>query len=310
MPPKGNQRIVIAGTPDKPLLVGGQKLSCYVLKDETRVIGRQDLIRALSLTTGGHASPENSDGEMPDFVRQKWLQPFVSAGLKAMAKSPILYTIPTGQTAHGYPADMLIDLCKAIIDAHHAGSTTSRQEKIVRQATVIVSAFAKTGITAVIDEVTGYDAVRIKTLQEVLESYLAREMQVYDSIFPLEFYEQICRLWDWPEEYKFNRPPVVGKFTNEEVYERLIPDLRPILDTLNPMRDDGTREHYHHQFLTSEVGRPKLQAHLYGLIGLMKASSNWGQFQVMVRTAYPKSNEQLPLPMIDDIINDRKSRLN
>ena len=94
--------MVIAGSPDKPLAIDGVAVPVYVLEDETRVLGRQGMIDSLALTIGSREPLSQGDAEMPIFVRQKWLQPFISAALEEMLKSPILYKTPAGQMAHGY----------------------------------------------------------------------------------------------------------------------------------------------------------------------------------------------------------------
>ena len=44
---------VIAGDPQKPLLVGDVEIPCYVLEDKTRVITQRGLYNALGIARGG-----------------------------------------------------------------------------------------------------------------------------------------------------------------------------------------------------------------------------------------------------------------
>ena len=291
---RNKPRMVIAGSPDKPLRLGETEVSCYVLEDETRVLGRQGIIDSLALRDTGQSPASESSVEMPVFARQKWLQPFVSAELKALLKSPILYKTPAGQMAHGYSTKTFGLLCEAILKAYDAGKTTSRQSKIVQRASAIIRGVFRLGIDATIDEVTGYEET--KTLQELLKAHLAEELQQYEVTFPLEFYRQLCRLFEWPDEYIYNRPGVVGTITNELVYKRLVAGLHDVLERMNPLRDDGTRDHYHHQFLSSEIGRPKLKERLSHLILLMKTSDSWEELKYHVDRVFPMPNYQLYLP--------------
>ena len=286
--------MVIAGSPDKPLRLGETEVHCYVLEGEIRVLGRQGMIAALGFGPGGYTSVSESDIEMPTFARQKWLQPSISAELEELLKSPILYKTPGGQTAHGYATRTVGLLCEAILKAHDAGKTTSRQSKIVQRASAIIRGVFRLGIDATIDEVTGYEET--KTLQELLKVHLAEEMQQYEVTFPIEFYQQLCRLFDWPNEYIYNRPGVVGTITNEFVYKRLVTGLQDVLERLNPLREDGTREHYHHQFLSSEIGRPRLKERLSNLISLMKTSDSWAELKYHVDRVFPMPNQQIHLP--------------
>ncbi len=38
---------VIAGTPDKPLVIGDIEIPCYVLEDETRVLSQGGFLKAI-----------------------------------------------------------------------------------------------------------------------------------------------------------------------------------------------------------------------------------------------------------------------
>ena len=291
---KGDTLKVIAGSSDKPLVIDGAEIPCYVLEDETRVLGRRGVMSSLGLTGGGNMPPETTGGEMPDFLRQKWLQPFISAELKEAVKSPILYKTPTGQTAHGYSTRTFGLLCEAILKARDAGKTTSRQSKIVQRASALIRGVFRLGIDATVDEITGFEET--KTLQERLKAHLAEELQQYEVTFPIEFYQQLCRLFDWPNEYIYNRPGVVGTITNDIVYKRLVAGLHDVLDRVNPLREDGTREHYHHQFLSSEIGRPRLKERLSNLISLMKTSDSWAELKYHVNRVFPMPNQQIHLP--------------
>jgi hypothetical protein len=94
-----------------------------------------------------------------------------------------------------------------------------------------------------------------------------------------------------------NRPSVVGRWTNDLVYERLAPGLLDELKRLNPPDERGRRKSKHQQWLTEEIGHPELQRHLAMLIGFERASSSWGMFYRMVQRALPKKNEQIPLAL-------------
>ena len=79
--------------------------------------------------------------------------------------------------------------------------------------------------------------------------------------------------------------------------------LTVFLDELrrkNPTVKPGQRRHKHHQWLTGEVGHPKLKEHLIGVLALMRAAPNWGAFIRALTRAYTKRNEQRPLALGDD----------
>lgn len=60
-----------------------------------------------------------------------------------------------------FEASLFVDLCTAYVDAMHDGVLqTVKQVQTAKRLYAIMTAFAKTGLVAVIDEVTGYQADR------------------------------------------------------------------------------------------------------------------------------------------------------
>ena len=62
------------------------------------------------------------------------------------------------------------------------------------------------------------------------------------------------------------------------------------------LTDGGFRRNKHHQWFTSDFGHPKLREHLAGVIALMRVAPSWDWFTRNIARAYPKVNEQIPLP--------------
>jgi hypothetical protein len=163
---------------------------------------------------------------------------------------------------------------------------------------MIIRGLAHVGIIALVDEATGYQYVRAReALEEILEKFIAKELFKWVKTFPDEFYERLFGLRGW----KFNpisvkKPVVVGRLTNNLVYERLAPGVLKELRRLNPKTEKGTRPYRHHQWLTRDIGHPRLREHLASLIALMKAAANWNDFWRMVQRALPKYGD---LPLIE-----------
>ena len=87
---------------------------------------------------------------------------------------------------------------------------------------------AMVGIVALVDEATSYQKIRDrKALNRILDKYLLAEHAKWAKRFPDEFYMEIFRLrrWQW-QGMKVNRPSVVGKYTNDFVWDRLAPGVR------------------------------------------------------------------------------------
>ena len=176
------------------------------------------------------------------------------------------------------------------------------QEKFALACEMLVRGLAHIGIIALVDEATGYQEIRDRlALQKILEAYISKELLKWAKRFPDEFYREMFRLknWQW-QGMKINRPSVVGHYTNDVVYDRLAPGVLDELRKLNPPDEAGHRRHKHHQWLTQDVGHPKLRDHLSGVIALMRVASNWDQFRRMLDKAFPKLNTTLALPFPED----------
>ena len=282
---------VIAGHPDHPLLIGDVEIPCFVLENEARVITRRGVYTAIS---GERAE---SGAQILRFVGRKWIKPFIPRHLGLVLKSPIFFSWKTKRMS-GYPASLLPDLCSAIVDAKLAGKATSRQDAIVERSRILVKAFAKMGIIALVDEATGYQKLRDdQALQRILDQFLTPDHAKWSKRFPDEFYREMFRLkrWEW-RGMKVNRPQIVAQYTNGIVWSRLAPGILEELEKINPMDASGRRDHRFHQHLTDDVGHPALQAHLLGVIVLMRASIFWIQFRLLLNRAYPKHRETKVLP--------------
>lgn len=283
------------GSDDKPLRLGDIELACYVLKDElhTRVFSYSGFIEALGLTKRG--------GELQKFVEQSGLEKYLpKEALDALA-DPVAFSPPGGGRANGYPVTLLVDLCAAILEARRYWQLPAHYRMAEFRAEVILKAVGKTGIIALVDEVTGYDARRTETLQAILTAYLRAELAVWSKRFPDEFYKEIYRLRGWPWKGRgFNPPGVVAHYTKDLIYARLAPNILKELEKRNPVIGPGKgRPVKHHQLLTDEVGYPALETHLYTVIKFMNASDEWDPMMRLVDRALPRLDETIQLDLLE-----------
>ena len=63
------------------------------------------------------------------------------------------------------------------------------------------------------------------------------------------------------------RPRYFGLLTNDIVYDRLAPGVAEELKKANPKNEKGRRKHKNFQWLTTNVGYPKLREHLGAVVG-------------------------------------------
>lgn len=288
-------------THEGAIRIGDSEIRCAVLDTGQRVLTQSDVMRALGRARQAKGRQYyDADVNLPAFLTAKNLKPFISQDLE-VASSQIEFKPQKGNRAFGYAADLLPKVCGVYIDAAESGVLTRNQEPIATKAKILLRGFATVGITALVDEATGYQEVRDRrALQAILDAFLRKELAAWAKRFPDEFYQEMFRLrnWQW-RGMKINRPSVVGKYTNDLVYERLAPNILDELQRRNPKDEHGHRKAKHHQWLTEDVGHPALAQHLYAIIGFMRASTTWEQFHRMVQRAFPKRNSQMLLAGVD-----------
>ena len=273
---------VIAGAHDRPLVIGDIEIPCYVLEDETRALAQRGMIAGLGMARGGD--------RISTFVASKAIKPFISSHVTAAINSPIEFQPPGGgRTAYGYPATILADVCEAVLAARENGDLSLQQHHIADRCSILIRGFARIGIIGLVDEATGYQDVRAKRyLADILEKFIAAELQPWTRTFPYEFYEQIFRLKGWPGPDGHKRSPLIGRYTNDIVYDRLAPGVLDELKNRNPTVSKGYRRNKHHQWFTPDLGHPKLKEHLSAVMALMRAAANWTEFQRYLNRSFPK----------------------
>lgn len=287
------------GSPDKPLRVGDLEIPCYVLEDGRRVLVQRGMMTALDMRPG--TAGRGGGDRMAKFVATKGLKPFVHAGLAEMITQPIRFRVPSGGgLAYGYEATILADLCDAVLAARKEGKLHFQQAHIAERCEILVRAFAKVGIIALVDEATGFQNVRGRdALARILEKFIAKEIRKWVKTFPADFYMELFRLRGWkyptlPADQQ-KRPTLVGMLTNNIVYERLAPGVLEELKRLTPRDDKGRLKTHYHRRLTEDLGHPRLREHLAAVIALMKASTTWDGFTQGLDRALPRFNKTVPL---------------
>ena len=297
----GKNEIVRAthGSPDRPLRIGSVAIPCYVLENGMRVLSGRGMQTALELG-------QSHGSKLKALLRRKSVKPYVSNELAMALERPVRFIRPGrgGKLAVGYEATILPDICDAVLQARKSEKLTFQESLVADQCEILTRAFAKVGIIALIDEATGYQDSRAKdALAKILEAFIAKELRKWVSTFPVDYYKELFRLRGWkfpnlPADQR-KRPVLVGKLTNDVVYDRLAPGVREELHRLTPRDDKGRLKHKLFQRLTDDVGSPKLREHLASVVALMKASDRWSQFVGMLNRALPRYNDTAFLPFED-----------
>lgn len=261
--------------------LGGKELKCAVLNDGTRVLTATSIFEAFGRPRRGKRTADQNGANMPSFVDANNLKPFNEAVFSSGSNNSleVVYRSKNGKATYiGYAAEILPKICEVYLRARDVGALTENQKPLAIVSDILMRSLATVGITALIDEATGYQEVRDRDeLQKILSAYISKEFLPWTKKFPDEFYIEMFRLKNWQYQGK-PKPPIVGKITNEIVYERLPEGVLDELQKKNPY-SDGKRKKRHHQLLTTDTGVPHLDKHLTALITLMKISDTWEEFE-------------------------------
>jgi P63C domain len=209
---------------------------------------------------------------------------------KPLSESVINFKL-NGRAAQGFKGSDLIDICQMYMQAKMDGVLSESQFKLAAQAQVIVFAFAKTGVDAVVYEATGFEKFKDRfAFNKLLERYIDEEVRKWYKKFPDEFYKLIYKLngWEWVEGNMGRKPGVVGRWTNDIVYARFPKGILSKLQDKNPIDESGNRKFKHHQLLT-DIGNDELKEYISNAIFLMKAASNWNKFKNMLARSLGKT---------------------
>lgn len=288
--PKATHRGILKITPDV-------EIPCFVLDDGRRVISGRGMTAAIGMKGRGQGIARIASHRMLEGIENNTLPVAISNPIKFTGGSPKVDT-----PSDGFEATVLQELCEAILHARDSGLLKTDQEiRYGQYADILIRSFARLGIIALVDEATGYQAIRPRdALQAYLQEIISKELAAWTKKFPDEFYENIYKLkgWTWPGMKK-NRFSVVAHYTRDLVYERIAPGLLEELEKKSPKDETGNRENKLHQWLTNDIGDPMLSQHLHSLIMFQRlALSNgygWIRFIKMVDQVLPKKGANFEL---------------
>lgn len=266
------------------LAIGEQGLPVYVLQDGRRVISRTGALNFLTAGKGG--------GNLESYLGIEAIAPFLPDDL---ADNYIDFDIPqvVNKSVKGMTASAFIDICRAYSRARDTGAlTTEAQQAMAIRASMLLAAFAKTGIEAAIDEVTGYQYERAPdALQTKLKLFLAEEMRPWEKTFPDELWVQFGRLTSWRGPIH-SRPKYWGKLVNELVYGYMDADVMNWLKENAPAPKAGQN---YHQWLNGQFGLKKLIEHIWMLIGMASACRDMPELRQRMAERFGRERIQLTL---------------
>lgn len=285
-------------THDGTLRLGGwENIPCWVLNDERRIISQRSFMEVINMGTKSkvHIGERVSQILDPRNLRSESVSKFI-----ATVEGPIKFLTTDSITSYGYDGNIIVDFCNAVLYARRAGNLAGAALDYADQAERLLTAIAKTGMAALIDEATGYQEVRArKALEALLDKYLMQEFSAWTKRFPDEFYKELFKLkgWDW-KGMKVNRPSCVGGYTNDLIYARMEVGILNELRVRNPWQSERQRRlGYHHCLLTEDLGVPALAQHLHTVITIMRGfgPKKWDRFHEFVDMTLPKKGDSVQL---------------
>lgn len=299
--------IICEGT----LALGSVSIPCYVTHDGQRLISGRGMQEALRLVDENlPESGQKPGSRMTRLLSNKKLKPLIFKDKSPDHFLPIKARWQ-GRMINGHNAEMLADICEGMLEARRVmtNEMTTRQKIVADQCEILLRAFAKVGITALVDEATGYQKIRpADGLKTYFDQILRKDLAAWFKRFPDEFYENIYVLkgWEWPGMTK-NRYSVVAHYTNDLVYERLVPGLKAEFERRNPKNAKGQRSHKHHQWL-DEAGEKLFAQQMFTVMAIQRsclneAGNKWKKFIKKMDDILPKKGKsvQLELPIPEDV---------
>lgn len=285
--------------------LNGTEINAAVLPDGTRVITQATFLRGL----GRSRSPKAGTGVLshvdglPFFLQADALKPFITNDLAESTK-PVFYRFKNGRKAVGYKASLLPSVAEVYLCLrdHYvaAGKPVPKTFRdIIAACDLLTRALAQVGIAALVDEATGYQAVREHdALQRILDQWLNGYARRWAKIFPDIFWEKLLRAKGYESYIGFKRPQFVGHWVNDVVYRRLAPGVLSKVRELNPKISKTGRKHKHFQFLTDDHGVPELREHLTKVMTLADVSVATSQsFDLLLDKVLPRYGDTLELPL-------------
>lgn len=284
------------------LPIGDIELDCAVLEDGTRVFSERAIHRAFGISTA-RRSKELFGGavKLPSFLGANNINSFISNELLELSKLRIEYTKKTGGSPiRGYKAEILPEICEVWLKARQDKALLASQMRLAEQAEILMRAFARVGIVALIDEATGYQFHRPSdALRFLVNYYIVIGLRKWIKQFRDEFFAELDKLYDNEKTTSRNRPQYYGKFINKYIYEPLENGfIKAELNKLN-ITDEGKRKARFHQWF-SDNGLSILQYQIGRVMTIMEISGNIKDFKENIKILKPTSLSPELLKLIEN----------
>ena len=273
--------------------IGDLSISCAVLENGERVLVDRSLANVLGIKGSGAYWQKKKTGKgavLPEYISAQYLAPYISDKVRDKFNKSIVYTDSDKNIYEGVSASLLVDICDIWHLADKKGALKKRPNAKIAAETayIIFKGFAEVGITALVDEATGYQYDREKNeLQKILSAYISEEVAKWQLTFKIDFYKELFRLWGQPfNPDSVKKPSFVGRLTNKFIYEVLPNGVLETLKENTPKTESGNYKYRLHQSLTPEIGREHLKTQIIEVTALMSVCDTKEQFLELFNKKY------------------------
>lgn len=268
----------------------GVDVECYVLNDSSKmpVISQTGMARVLGMSARGSA--------FPSFINSRAMAPYIGEELREKLQKVVIFQWgkpsggeQVGAPIHGHDAALLIDVCNAILAASAAGALKgARYENIVRSASILNGAAAKSGIRGLVYALAGYSPSAEEVIQ-AFKLYVRDEAKKYEQEFPPELYMAWHRLYRIAVPVR-GKPWAFAHLTRRHIYYPLAKSNGKILDLLRALRDRDPSKRKLFQFL-SDIGTRALRMHMGRVVEMAESSETKEQYEAWIAKRFGDQQE-------------------
>ncbi|MFN8277900.1 MAG: P63C domain-containing protein [Chitinophagales bacterium] len=258
-----------------PIKIWDIELDCYILTDGTAILNKGKMMTAIGRQWKGA-----SRTDLPNFIGAVNLRPFVRPELIEKLKGVEFYD--GNRVITGFEDDVLPMVCDVYLEARLAGVLTPSQLPIAQKCEILVRAFSKVGIRALIYEQLGFERLKHPdAFRMLIDSYLSDEIRKWSKEFPDEIFFQMDRIYGNQKTTSQNRPLYYAKFIRKYIYDPIEKgEVLKRLDENTPKDSKGRKKKRLFQSASEDIGLPAIRSQIWQVVGALKISPNKRSFEI------------------------------
>jgi hypothetical protein len=222
---------------------------------------------------------------LPNFVFSKTMSEYIGHELVEKIKKPVIFqAVTVGKSgssvtkAHGYEAEVLIDICQAILKAKADGKPVNPAAVI--QAGIIMGATAKSGIRGVVYALAGYRP-EVEEVIQAFKAFVQEEAKKYEAEFPNELYEAWLNLYKIPKPVR-GKPWQAMHLTRKHIYFPLAKSNGKVYQLLKALKaKDGDQKTKLFQFL-NDIGARALRMQIGRVLEMAQSSKTPKEYEARI----------------------------